>query len=321
MGGFLGVPVWMLVAGYVLTVVIGLTATILGIAVAFGSRGPRGWRAEIEPAEVGMLTSERLAVLSALTELVTLGLLVVRGDRIFPAGNGRSLSLHPFVSDVMRAAHRPVGIAVREMPSAVSGALVEMRADLVDRGYLRPQLPRWVIIPPLLIAAVGAAGTGTGLLPAAVFVAVSISLAVGVGCCIVVLRTQPSPARNALTRRGVMEYLDGCRRYRYLDPKNRPALALYGPRETAMATALFGPEVIRDIAPALFAEFRTAKPRRQSVARRDITGSNAGWSSGSGAQSGAVCGSVGSDGGSVGSSCGAGSSCGGGGGCGSGGGS
>lgn len=78
--------------------------------------------------------------------------------------------------------------------------------------------------------------------------------------------------RVARTREGVDTTRAVYTRYRHLDPRFRPAAALYGPREMSMAVALFGAPAIRDVEPDLYGPFRNVLPRSARRAR-----SGRGW--------------------------------------------
>lgn len=213
------------------------------------------------PVELAMLTSDRCAVLVALTELVALDLVVVRAGRVYSTERTVSESLPTLTADVHGVVRARPGSSVAEIPAIAAPATVAARRRLVAEGFLRRMLPWWPAVPPLVVAVVGLVGIVVGSLPRASVGVVLVAAGLGITCLVWSYRTHRDLPGNSITRIGDMEYLRQHRRYRHLDPWRRPASALYGRGEAAMATALFGPEAIGARFPALARAFRDVRVR------------------------------------------------------------
>lgn len=266
-------PGWAPTIGYIAVAGLALIGTGIALAVRYGSATPRGWRPELEPAEIGILTSERVAILAALTELAMRDAIVVRAGRVHATTVRGQRLTHPFVADVRRALASRAGLPLSAVATVTAGARAALHADLVDRGYLRRRVPGWMTVAPLVAAALGAFGIATGVLTAAVFAMVLICAAVGVILIVSVLQGNSAGRHSGVTVRGDAELRRLRQRYRHLDPHRRPAMNTDTPRETAMGAAVFGPSVVREVAPELYGEFR-------DIGMRAPARAGAGWARG-----------------------------------------
>ncbi|WP_066902808.1 hypothetical protein [Millisia brevis] len=255
-------PEWGPAVGYLAVVVLTLVGTGIAWAVLYGSAVPWGRRPALAPVEFGMLTSDRLAVLVALTELAAHDAIVVRAGRVHATGSRAQQWTHPFVNDVGRAVAAGGGRPPAEAETATVGPRGALRDDLIERGYLRRPASGWVTVAPLVVGALGAIGIATGVLSAAAFAPVLICAVTGAALIVPVLHSNPyDRVRSGPTPRGVGELRRARERYRHLGPHHRPAPTVHEPRETAMGAAIYGPEAVRDSEPALHEAFRDIRIR------------------------------------------------------------
>ena len=198
---------------------------------------------QVSPTELATLTNRRYTVLAGLAYLRGNGLIDSAGRPVRP----RLPAEQPPAFDWFACAlHDTLCGPASTRRQGIRKAIRTQRDWLTVRGYLPdPTSIRWTAVPVWLVVVLGVvrriagvaghkpAGDLTFMLFALGFIAVVMSLP------------------PAVTARGRAAANAGRRRYEYLNPKNSPAFAAYGPASVALAAALFGSAAVQSIDPTL----------------------------------------------------------------------
>ncbi|NUP28689.1 MAG: TIGR04222 domain-containing membrane protein [Nocardia sp.] len=225
-----------------------IVAVVIGVwlrrrIVAGADAAPAG---ELTAPELGMLTSDRRAVMASVA--------LLRGHDLIDAG-GR-----PVGAATTTAALDPFTLAVRGqlgdskqsitlVTHRLRGELDRMRKVLVDRGLLADgryskQL-REAGLPILVVASFGVARLVTGLFNGnPVLILIFVLVALGIAWWRVVAPVRITPAGRAALA-------EAANAGRYLRPGNSPSYETYGPAAAGLAVALFGVQALVLLDPAL----------------------------------------------------------------------
>lgn len=243
---------WLVAVGY-------LVGGVLALRDRPRSGEPPADGPELEPVEVGALFSYPHAVAVAITELCLLERITLEGGgRLRRRGTESTSSLRPFIAALLRKVPRSTTTSYGRLLGKTGPEWRNLGAELTVRGYLGQPPGRWRVIADLLLAMLGillgpvgvvvfGSPAPTGLRWA--FGAMAAVLLVRAAVLIVeFLRGRYGRGRRLRrTRRGDRAIRDLKQRYRHLVPALRPSMELYGPRESAMAVALFGSAGVNSI--------------------------------------------------------------------------
>lgn len=218
---------------------------------------------ELEPVEVGALTSYPHAVTVAITELLLIDAITIeRGGGMRRRGTMSTSTLHPFSAALLRKVPRSTTATYDRLIRCPGNGWRNLSAELIDRGYLgRPPGP-WRVVVDLLMAIPGFLIGPVGLVVFDSPVAAVLRWVFGIAAAVLLIRAavlavdlvrgwfgrRRKLRRTSAGDRVIAELKDT---YRHLTPDRRPSTRLYGPRESAMAVALFGPGAVHSIGRAV----------------------------------------------------------------------
>ncbi|MEE3851143.1 TIGR04222 domain-containing membrane protein [Gordonia sp. LSe1-13] len=259
--------VWGIPGPLLVIIVVGLSALALGWIVLSGRRlrddddRPLD---ELSPTELGMLLSDHHAILTALVELRTEGLINVAGRKRRPTAV-EVHSLDPLSRNIygrlapLSAQPRPrrstFGGPIRRKRRSVvrrdTRVLLEpLRADLTDRGYLVRNLGPRAYLPLCAVAAFGVvciwqsivneqtpSPGAAGIIGAVLLVDLALALEI-------------RSRRRRRTVRGEQALGLAEAEHEHLDPSLHPAIETYGKRAAAIGSALFGLALVHQFDPA-----------------------------------------------------------------------
>lgn len=246
------------------TVVVALYVLSTILVLRVRNRGSSSAAAELEPIEVGALESKAHATVVAVSELVLAEAVEIDGRLVRRRSASGTASLHPFTRGILRSTPRSTAIDVERLENSSNQEWSQLVLGLAERGYLArpPGLAR--LLAMIMVAAVGVAFGPFGVplfgAPASTAARWVFGLIAGwllvnaIALLRVILRGRrrglPMLRRTSEANTQIEELR---KKYEHLAPQRRPAVRLYGPRESAMAVALFGSEAV----PSVDAAFRS----------------------------------------------------------------
>lgn len=237
-----GIPSTDFLIGYLLLSLL----TVIAVLVARTSgRNPRHRIAVLSPVETGMLVSNGNAVVAALAQLRTAGVVDADGRFVRPVTRDDRATLDWFVRSVADRIEKRSTSLVTDLEAP----LRQLRAGLVRDGLLRARPsspgPALVLLPVIALGFVriGAGAIGdkpVGFLIVAVVALTALFL-------ILALRTR------RLTPAGRRELAAAQQRHSHLHPRLKPSMRTYGAAAAAYAAALFGVAGLAQLDPTLAA--------------------------------------------------------------------
>ncbi|WP_066902806.1 TIGR04222 domain-containing membrane protein [Millisia brevis] len=243
---------WLVAIGY-------LVGAVLALRDRPRPGARRGDEPELEPVEVGALFSYPHAVAVAITELLLLERITVeRGRHLRRRGTEPTATLHPFTAAVLRKVPRSTTITYDRLIRNPGHDWRNLSAEVTDRGYLGCPPGRWRVVADALMAMPGILLGPVGLVVFGSPVPTVLRWVFGVAAAVLLIRAVVLTVdlvrewfgrRRSLRRtsRGDRVIAELAHTYRHLTPDRRPSTRLYGPRESAMAVALFGPDAVDSI--------------------------------------------------------------------------
>ncbi len=277
---------------YILFFLVALFASIALRLVVTRWWGRTSQVEQLSPAELGMLNSDRNAVMAALAQLRAAGIVSSDGpDRPLNASDRQHLD--PFTIGVLHAtAHLPKR-TVRASMAAAAQPLRELRANLVDRFHLTGPSFRFALLlaaaPIDLVLILGIARIAAGISngkPVGFLVFLTIVVAISW------LFFLPKPR---MTARGRQAMAHARRAMTYLNPVQRPSLTTYGAAHAGMSAALFGGAALWLLDPD-FAQLTEADRVISTGSSSSFTSTSSCSSSSSSCSSGSSCGGGGGGG-------------------------
>ncbi|MGV9712918.1 TIGR04222 domain-containing membrane protein [Gordonia sp. NPDC003424] len=201
---------------------------------------------ELSPIELGLLHSDRHALLAVMVNLRNAELITARGRaRNRPTDAPAIAELDP-LSRALFYRLRNSGVAPRLLIYNDGGAIAKLRRNLTDRGLLLPPLRRRLIWPMGLVILLTFACTDAGTVIAEpiglLITLLVVQVTVLAGVCIF------QPRR---TLRGDRAVRQARTEYGHLNPSLHPSMRTYGNQAAAVGTALFGLALLHQFDPGL----------------------------------------------------------------------